>query len=110
MKIAEKIKNERKRMGLTLQKLADLTDSSKSYIFEIESGKSKEIGASKIFKMSKALGVTADFLVNDNRSCSLPCDQDRILYSKIQDFSSKEKEFLKCFVQAIELLRNNHAQ
>lgn len=110
MKIGEKIKNERKRMGFTLQKLADLTDSSKSYIFEIESGKSKEIGSSKIFKISRALGVTADFLVNDKRTCSLPCDEDLILNSKIQDFSPKEKEFLKCFVQAIELLRNNHAQ
>lgn len=110
MKIGEKIKIERKRLGFTLQKLADLTESSKSYIWEIESGKNKEIGHSKLLKIARSLGVTTDFLADDRRYCELPCDEDRVLYSRIQDFNTEEKHYLKCYVSAIESARNNHAQ
>lgn len=67
MIIGEKIKKLRKANGLTLEGLANFTNSSKSYIWELEN-KNIDPSFSKIKIISKRLGVTPDYFLSDESS------------------------------------------
>lgn len=68
--LGEKIKTLRTKKGLTLEKLAEITNTSKSYIWELENGNSSNPTAYKISKISQALDVTTDYLTNDEAELS----------------------------------------
>lgn len=59
-----KIYKLRKEKNFTLDKLAELTESSKSYIWELENKDPPRPSAEKIARIAAALGVTADFLMD----------------------------------------------
>ena len=63
--LGEKIRNLRKEKRFTLDKLAELSDSSKSYIWELENKNPPRPSADKIAKIAAALGVTGDYLITD---------------------------------------------
>jgi len=68
--LGEKIRELRLKKGLSLEKLGELTDTSKSYIWELENRKSANPTADKLAKISHALGVTTDYLTNDEAKLS----------------------------------------
>lgn len=51
----EKLKQKRTQLGMTLEQVASLTSSSKSYIWEMENRKIEPSGK-KLLALSKALG------------------------------------------------------
>ena len=61
--VGEKIRELRKKAGFTLEQLATATESSKSYIWELENRKPPRPSADKIAKIAKALNVTSDYLM-----------------------------------------------
>lgn len=63
--LGEKIRTLRKAQGYTLDKLADLAESSKSYIWELENKNPPRPSADKIAKIAAALKVTPDYLIMD---------------------------------------------
>lgn len=62
----KKLKDRRNKLGLSLKNVADLTASSKSYIFEIEQDKGIEPGGNKVFLLSKALGVSMEWFYGED--------------------------------------------
>lgn len=64
-RLGDKIRDLRKAKQLTLEQLAELTESSKGYIWELENRDTRKPSAEKLMKISEALGVTSDFLLND---------------------------------------------
>lgn len=64
--LGEKIKALRKKKGYSLEKLGELTETSKSYIWELENRSSCNPTTDKLAKISSALDVTADYLTNDD--------------------------------------------
>lgn len=68
--LAEKIKRHRQEKKYSLDKLADLTGSSKSYLWELEnprpSKKTIKPSGEKLTKIAEALGVTTDYLLDDS--------------------------------------------
>jgi transcriptional regulator with XRE-family HTH domain len=62
--LGEKIRILRKKEGYTLERLAELTDSSKSYIWELENKNPPRPSAEKIARIASVLGVTSDYLLN----------------------------------------------
>jgi transcriptional regulator with XRE-family HTH domain len=64
MTLGEKIKKLRREKSYTLERLGELTDSSKSYIWELENKNPPRPSAEKIAKIAAVLGVTADFLMD----------------------------------------------
>lgn len=62
----DKIRALRKAKGYTLEKLAALTDSSKSYIWELENKSPPRPSAEKISKIAGVLGVTPEYLINES--------------------------------------------
>ena len=63
--LGEKIRRLRREKGYTLDKLAELAESSKSYIWELENKSPPRPSADKISKIATVLGVTADYLISD---------------------------------------------
>lgn len=63
--IGNKIKALRKERGYTLDELAALAASSKSYIWELENKNPPRPSAVKLAKIAKALGVTIDYFIGD---------------------------------------------
>ena len=92
--IGEKVRIYRKRKGLTLQALAVLTDSAKSYIWEIEKGSVKDISASKLFKLACVLDVTMEYLVNDDKTFMNESDRQEVIFRKILSAPESEQKLL----------------
>lgn len=56
-KLAELIKNHRKKAGLTQKELADLADLGKTVIFDIENGK-ETVQFNSLIKVLNALNIS----------------------------------------------------
>jgi transcriptional regulator with XRE-family HTH domain len=63
--LGEKIRTLRRKKGYTLDRLAELAESSKSYIWELENKNPPRPSADKIAKIAAALEVTPDYLIID---------------------------------------------
>ena len=64
MILADKIMNERKRMGLSQEELADMLDVSRQSVSKWESAQSTP-DLNRIIKMAEIFGVTTDYLLKD---------------------------------------------
>lgn len=64
-KFGPRIKELRTAKGMTLDQLAQLTDSSKSYIWELENKNPPRPSAEKLATIAAALGVTVDYLLGN---------------------------------------------
>lgn len=65
--LGEKIRTLRKSKDLTLEGLADLTGSSKGYIWELENRDTRKPSAEKLLKVAEVLGVTTEFLLDETQ-------------------------------------------
>ena len=63
MLLGKKIKALRKEKGLSLDQLATMTDSAKSYLWSLENGDNQNPSADKLRKLTEALDVTLDYLL-----------------------------------------------
>ena len=92
MALGDKIRELRKKEGYTLEKLAELTDSSKSYIWELENKSPPRPSADKIAKIARVLGVTAEYLV-DPADTQVAEAADEAFYRKyrLMDPTTKER-------------------
>lgn len=63
--LGERLKEQRKKTGYTLEALAKLTDSSKSYMWELESGKQLEPSGKKVLMLSRALGQPMEWFYGE---------------------------------------------
>jgi len=66
MKFGQRIKELRTEKGLTLDQLAQLTGSSKSYIWELENKNPPRPSAEKLSAIASALAVTVDYLIGSD--------------------------------------------
>jgi transcriptional regulator with XRE-family HTH domain len=94
-RLGDKIRDLRKSKGLTLEQLGDLTDSSKSYIWELENRNPPRPSVEKIAKIAAVLGVTADYLANENESSPSPDVVDTAFFRKYQGMPEPTKEKLR---------------
>lgn len=62
IKFGHRIKELRQAKGLTLDQLAEMTGSSKSYIWELENKNPPRPSAEKLSAIATVLGVTVDYL------------------------------------------------
>lgn len=64
--LGEKIRRHRQEKGFSLDKLAELTESSKSYIWELENRDTRKPSAEKLTRIAQALSVTTDYLLDES--------------------------------------------
>jgi transcriptional regulator with XRE-family HTH domain len=100
--LAEKIREQRKKQGYTLQELADKSNCSKSYLWEIENSKLLRPSGIKLGNIAEVLGVTVDFLVSDNRLNAEVTEQENFLVSKFRQLSAKRKQQVLKFIDIIK--------
>ncbi len=96
--LGAKIRELRDGRKYTLEKLADLTGSSKSYIWELENKAPPRPSADKISKIAQQLGVTIEYLLDEEASITVEDASDARFYRKYQQMDEKTKTKIRSFV------------
>lgn len=96
--LGSRIKELRDKKGYTLEKLAELTQSSKSYIWELENKSPPRPSADKVSKIANKLGVTIDYLIGNEASITVESATDARFYRKYQKMDDKTKEKIRTIV------------
>ena len=86
----ERIRELRKKKGLTLDQLAAATDSSKSYIWELENKDPPRPSAEKIAKIATVLEVTGDYLMG-REGVDLQGAEDAAFFRKYSQMTTETR-------------------
>lgn len=89
-----KIKTLRVEKGLTLDQLAQMTESSKSYIWELENKKPPRPSAEKLAAIAAALSVTVDYLLG-NENTSREAAEDTAFFREYSGLPASTKKQLR---------------
>lgn len=89
-----KIKKLRVDKGLTLDQLATMTESSKSYVWELENKNPPRPSAEKLAAIATALGVTVDYLLG-NENSSLEAAEDTAFFREYSGLPAGTKKQLR---------------
>jgi transcriptional regulator with XRE-family HTH domain len=100
--LGEKIRSARKKLGLTLDQLAERTESSKSYIWELENRPAVRPSADKIGRISEQLGLTVEYLLDDEQTEMKRSDVDEVFFRKIGRLDTTKRAQLEKFLKAID--------
>ena len=100
--LGEKIQKLRKEKGLTLEQLAKLAESSKSYIWELENKNPPRPSADKISKIATQLGVTMDYLIDDQQKLTEADATDKMFFRKYRQMDSDVKNKIRKMVDLWE--------
>jgi transcriptional regulator with XRE-family HTH domain len=98
--LSGKIKRFRKEKRLTLEQLGDLTGSSKSHMWELENRNPPRPSAEKIARIAAVLGVTPEFLLDNERDSPEPSDVDLAFFRKYQKMPDDTKKRLRQILDA----------
>lgn len=91
--LGDKIRTHRKKKGYTLEKLAELTESSKSYVWELENKNPPRPSADKLSRIASALGVTAEYLLD--REGDVADAADEAFYRKYRRMDPDTKDRIR---------------
>jgi transcriptional regulator with XRE-family HTH domain len=93
--LGEKVRELRKKKGYTLEKLAELTDSSKSYIWELENKNLPRPSAEKVARIASVLGVTSDYLVDASETVQVADAADQAFFRKYRKMAPETKDKIR---------------
>jgi transcriptional regulator with XRE-family HTH domain len=96
--LGDKMRELRKRKGYTLEKLAELTDSSKSYIWELENKNPPRPSAEKVARVASALGVTSDYLVDTSENTDVAEATDQAFFRRYRKMDPATKDKIRRMV------------
>ena len=96
--LGDKIRKLRREKGYTLDRLAELTGSSKSYIWELENKNPPRPSADKVGRIAEALGVTTDYLIDGNQTTPTEAVADDAFYRQYRRLDPQTKEKLRQMV------------
>ena len=100
--IGNKIRELRKQRGWTLEKLADETESSKSYIWELENKNPPRPSAEKIAKIAAALKVTTDYLIDESGVATEEDAKDARFYREYRELHTDTRERIREMVEILK--------
>ena len=97
--LGKMIRELRKQKGYTLEKLAALTESSNSYIWELENKDPPRPSAEKVAKIANVLGVTTDYLVSPTKAAPGKDVLDQAFFREYQELDERTKQRLRELVK-----------
>lgn len=100
--LGEKIRALRKQKKLSLEQLAVLTDSSKSYIWELENKDEPNPSAEKIARIAAVLEVTTEFLLSGSVATPDETVIDEAFFRKYKRMSEFDKKKIRKIIDAWE--------
>lgn len=90
-KIGKRIREERLRLNLTQERLAEDVDCSMAYIGNVERGE-RSLTLDNLIVVAKRLGVTVDYLLSD---CIAPKEDDEYrLWCQLMNGRTQEQKLL----------------
>lgn len=98
--LGDKIRLLRKQKRLSLEQLAKITDSSKSYIWELENKDEPRPSAEKIGKIAAVLEVTTEFLLDEGTTTPDATVIDEAFYRKYKRMPDETKKRLRQILEA----------
>ncbi len=99
--LGSKIQKIRKQKGLTLEELAKLTDSSKSYIWELENRNLPRPSAAKIAKIAKELEVEIEYLLDNEAAVSKEEAVDAKFYREYKKMTPETRKKIRDIAKLI---------
>lgn len=93
-KFGTRIKELRTAKKMTLDQLADVTESSKSYIWELENKNPPRPSAEKLSTIAKALGVTVDYLLGTDDQTKASAE-DKAFFREYSELPDETREQLR---------------
>lgn len=99
--LGEKIRKLRKEQGLTLDKLAEMTESSKSYIWELENKNPPRPSAEKIVKIADKLGVEIQYLLDEGETIREEDSVDAKFYRDYRKLNPETRKKIRTMTKLI---------
>ena len=98
--LGSKIKELRKAKGLTLEQLASMIGSGKSYIWELENRGVKRPSAEKLAAIARALDTTTDYLVDNDMT--EPSDEVKreVFFRKFESLDEEDQRKIEEIIDA----------
>ncbi|MBN6717190.1 helix-turn-helix transcriptional regulator [Pseudomonas capsici] len=90
----------RRELGMSLERLAELTDSSKSYLWELENRDKPNPSVDKVNKIALALNLTPETLLGSATEISPGEETDSAFFRKYQALEESDKKRLRKIVDA----------
>ena len=100
--LGEKIQKLRKEQGLTLEQLADRTESSKSYIWALENKSPPRPSAEKLSRIATELGVTMEYLLDQEQKITEIDATDEMFFRKYRQMDPEVKNKIRRTVELWE--------
>ena len=96
--LGTKIKKHRMEKGYSLDELAEITDSSKSYLWELENRDERKPSGEKLTRIAQALDVTTDYLLDDSAEPDEEVLKDAF-FRKFNKLEEPDKQKIKQMVE-----------
>lgn len=103
--LGDKIRKLRKDKSMSLDALAEAADMSKSYLWELENRDTANPTMDKVAKIATVLGVTPEFLTNDEQSDVTNTVADKAFFRKYEKLPPETKKQLQDILKVIQ--KNN---
>jgi len=97
--LGKKLKKHRIEKWFSLDKLAKLTESSKSYLWELENCDTLKPSAEKLTVIAQALGVTTDYLLDDKAIADGAVLQEAF-FRKFNQLKEGDKQKIEQMIEA----------
>jgi len=103
--LAEKIKKARKNKGLTLEQLANIVRSSKSYMWQLEADPNIKPSVQLIAKIAEALDVTVDYLVNQEREKMDLEEEASVFFRGYRELDDTSRKIIQSQIETLKKLQ-----
>lgn len=100
--LGDKIRRLRKDKRYSLDRLAELAETSKSYLWELENRETANPTMDKVAKIAAVLGVTPEFLLNDGKPELSEDVADRAFFRKYQKLPSPTKQKIQDILKVLQ--------
>lgn len=101
--LGEKIRELRKKKGYTLDQLAERSESSKSYVWELENKDPPRPSGEKLALIAAALDVTPDYLLGVE--AHVESAEDKAFFRKYQKMEPGQKTQIREMLEVINKKR-----
>ena len=99
----EKVKEERERLGLSLEQLGAKIGSTKGYMWELENKESIRPSAEKVFGLAGVFGCSPDYLMDETGKIKRDVEQqDRAFFSKYQKLNADQKKLIQGILKQLD--------
>lgn len=100
--LGTKIRKLRLEKPYSLDQLADLAEMSKSYLWELENRETANPTMDKLSKLAEVLGVTTNFLLDNEEVNSSEGVADKAFFRKYQKLPPKTKQKIQDILKVIQ--------